>query len=124
MHRNTSVYAACRRLQHRARRGCEALRSDRTRLRGLAPQRRVDYPPSALGETDMGGRPTLRLVGYSVAGSLRALLTLLLPHNAVSQTTLRPPVTPACVSSPFGWRHAVDPHAPAGFHNGVDLPAP
>jgi murein DD-endopeptidase MepM/ murein hydrolase activator NlpD len=21
-------------------------------------------------------------------------------------------------------RHAVGPHAPAGFHNGVDLPAP
>jgi murein DD-endopeptidase MepM/ murein hydrolase activator NlpD len=37
---------------------------------------------------------------------------------------LRPPVTPACISSPFGWRHAVGPHAPAGFHNGVDLPAP
>jgi murein DD-endopeptidase MepM/ murein hydrolase activator NlpD len=37
---------------------------------------------------------------------------------------LRLPVSPACVSSPFGWRHAVGPHAPAGFHNGVDLPAP
>lgn len=34
------------------------------------------------------------------------------------------PVSPACVSSPFGWRHAVGPHAPAGFHNGIDLPAP
>ena len=31
---------------------------------------------------------------------------------------------PACVSSPFGMRHAVGPHAPAGFHNGIDLPAP
>jgi murein DD-endopeptidase MepM/ murein hydrolase activator NlpD len=37
---------------------------------------------------------------------------------------LQPPVVPACISSPFGWRHAVGPHAPAGFHNGVDLPAP
>jgi murein DD-endopeptidase MepM/ murein hydrolase activator NlpD len=37
---------------------------------------------------------------------------------------LVPPVSPACVSSPFGWRHAVGPHAPAGFHNGIDLPAP
>jgi murein DD-endopeptidase MepM/ murein hydrolase activator NlpD len=37
---------------------------------------------------------------------------------------LRPPVTPACISSPFGWRHAVGPHAQAGFHNGIDLPAP
>jgi murein DD-endopeptidase MepM/ murein hydrolase activator NlpD len=36
---------------------------------------------------------------------------------------LRPPVQRACISSPFGWRHAVGPHAPAGFHNGIDLPA-
>ena len=28
------------------------------------------------------------------------------------------------MSSPFGWRLAVGPHAPAGFHNGIDLPAP
>jgi murein DD-endopeptidase MepM/ murein hydrolase activator NlpD len=28
------------------------------------------------------------------------------------------------VSSPFGWRHRVGPHAPVGFHNGIDLPAP
>jgi murein DD-endopeptidase MepM/ murein hydrolase activator NlpD len=41
-----------------------------------------------------------------------------------AQTALLPPVTPACVSSPFGWRYAVGPHAPAGFHNGIDLPAP
>jgi len=34
------------------------------------------------------------------------------------------PVSPACISSPFGWRHAVGPHAPAAFHNGVDIPAP
>jgi murein DD-endopeptidase MepM/ murein hydrolase activator NlpD len=34
------------------------------------------------------------------------------------------PVSPACISSPFGWRHAVGPMAPAGLHNGIDLPAP
>jgi murein DD-endopeptidase MepM/ murein hydrolase activator NlpD len=34
------------------------------------------------------------------------------------------PVSPACISSPFGWRHAVGPMAPAGFHNGIDMPAP
>lgn len=28
------------------------------------------------------------------------------------------------MSSPFGWRHAVGPMAPAGFHNGIDMPAP
>lgn len=37
---------------------------------------------------------------------------------------MMPPVTPACISSPFGWRYAVGPHAAAGFHNGIDLPAP
>jgi murein DD-endopeptidase MepM/ murein hydrolase activator NlpD len=60
----------------------------------------------------------------AIGGGLTSLLlTLLLPHTAISQPTLQPPVTPACVSSPFGWRHAVGPHAPAGFHNGIDLPA-
>ncbi len=56
-------------------------------------------------------------------GGLTLLLTLL-PHAAISQQpVLQSPVMPACVSSPFGWWHAVGPHAPAGFHNGIDLPA-
>jgi murein DD-endopeptidase MepM/ murein hydrolase activator NlpD len=41
------------------------------------------------------------------------------PHTA-----LEPPVRPTCISSPFGWRHAIGPFIPAGFHNGVDLAAP
>ncbi len=57
------------------------------------------------------------------AGVVAVLLTLS-PRVAAAQPVLQPPVTPACVSSPFGWRHAVGPHAPAGFHNGIDLPAP
>ncbi len=52
-----------------------------------------------------------------------ALALALLPAWARAEA-LQPPVAPACVSSPFGWRHAVGPHAPAGFHNGIDLPAP
>jgi murein DD-endopeptidase MepM/ murein hydrolase activator NlpD len=52
------------------------------------------------------------------------LLLCVLAAPGAAQTALVPPVTPACVSSPFGWRHAVGPHAPAGFHNGIDLPAP
>jgi murein DD-endopeptidase MepM/ murein hydrolase activator NlpD len=55
-------------------------------------------------------------------GACCALASLL--AGAAGAQELRPPVTPACISSPFGWRHAVGPHAPAGFHNGVDLPAP
>ena len=47
---------------------------------------------------------------------------LLFAYPAHAQ--LRPPVTPACISSPFGMRRAIGPHAPAAFHNGVDLPAP
>ncbi len=50
-------------------------------------------------------------------------LAALAPGGAAAQA-LRAPVSPACISSPFGWRHAVGPHAPAGFHNGIDLPAP
>ncbi len=52
------------------------------------------------------------------------LLAHPLPALAVAAPALRPPVTPACISSPFGWRGPVGPRAPAGFHNGVDLPAP
>jgi murein DD-endopeptidase MepM/ murein hydrolase activator NlpD len=37
--------------------------------------------------------------------------------------SLPPPVTPACISSPFGPRRLVGPHA-ATFHNGIDFPAP
>jgi murein DD-endopeptidase MepM/ murein hydrolase activator NlpD len=62
--------------------------------------------------------------GGSVGDVISLLLTLLLPHAALSQSSLQPPVTPACVSSSFGWRQAVGPHAPEGFHNGIDLPAP
>ena len=50
---------------------------------------------------------------------LAVLLTL--PAQAAE---LAPPVTPACISSPYGPRRAIGPNAPAAFHNGVDLPAP
>lgn len=55
---------------------------------------------------------------------LRPLALTVLLAPAAGAAELRPPVTPACISSPFGMRHAVGPHAPAAFHNGVDLPAP
>jgi len=55
--------------------------------------------------------------GWWIAASL-------LPAGLAAAQTWRPPVTPACISSPFGYRHAVGPHAPAAFHNGIDLPAP
>ncbi len=61
----------------------------------------------------------------------RALLAILLgatmPLPARAQPvpgTLMPPVLPACISSPFGWRHSVGADTPAGLHPGIDLPAP
>lgn len=57
-------------------------------------------------------------------GRSLALAACLLPVAAAAEPALRPPVSPACISSPFGWRSAVGPNAPARFHNGVDLPAP
>ena len=74
-----------------------------------------------LSSRKTGAMPTRITRHCSIAG---LLLTSLLPRPAISQPVLQPPVTPACVSSPFGWRHAVGPHAPAGYHNGIDLPAP
>ena len=56
----------------------------------------------------------------------RALLTLLALSGPASAQpapgSLRPPVSPACISSPFGARRLVGPHA-ALFHNGIDFPA-
>lgn len=63
-------------------------------------------------------RRAMKVITAGVYGA-----ALLIASRAQAQSLL-PPVSPACVSSPFGWRHAVGPHAPAGFHNGIDLPAP
>jgi len=47
------------------------------------------------------------------------------PDPATPPTLHYPsPVAAQCYTSPFGWRHRVGPMAPAGFHNGIDLPAP
>lgn len=46
------------------------------------------------------------------------------PFHRATAATLRPPVTPACISSPYGKR-VLPNHPLAGtFHNGIDLPAP
>lgn len=55
-----------------------------------------------------------------------ALMALVLAGPARAQpapASLPPPVTPACISSPFGPRNIAGPHA-AKFHNGLDFPAP
>ncbi len=51
---------------------------------------------------------------------------LLLAHGATAQPlpgSLAAPVPQACISSPFGPRRLVGPHA-ALFHKGIDFPAP
>jgi murein DD-endopeptidase MepM/ murein hydrolase activator NlpD len=55
------------------------------------------------------------------AGWLGAMLLLAAP--AAAESKLPPPVNPACISSPFGPRRLVGPHA-ATFHTGIDFPAP
>ena len=57
--------------------------------------------------------------GAAVALALLCMAAAPLPGGV----ELRLPVSPACISSPFGPRHVVGPHA-ATFHNGIDLPAP
>src|SRR5689334_2131996 len=42
----------------------------------------------------------------------------------MAQPFLLPPVTPACVSSPFGPRVLPDRPLAGTFHYGIDLPAP
>lgn len=51
-----------------------------------------------------------------------ALLCLAAAPALPDGLQLRLPVPGACISSPFGARHAVGPHA-GPVHNGVDLPA-
>ena len=47
-----------------------------------------------------------------------------LPPSLLPQTSLLRPVTPACVSSPFGPRFLPNLPVAGAFHNGIDLPAP
>ncbi len=44
--------------------------------------------------------------------------------GAAPEATLLPPVTPACISSPFGPRVLPDHPAAGTYHYGIDLPAP
>jgi murein DD-endopeptidase MepM/ murein hydrolase activator NlpD len=58
---------------------------------------------------------------FRVCACLAYLLLAVLARPALAQLAL--PVSPACVSSPYGARNAAEPRA-SHFHTGVDLPAP
>jgi murein DD-endopeptidase MepM/ murein hydrolase activator NlpD len=45
-------------------------------------------------------------------------------HEPGAASGWRAPVAGACITSPFGPRRWIGPHAPAGMHEGVDLRAP
>jgi murein DD-endopeptidase MepM/ murein hydrolase activator NlpD len=71
-------------------------------------------------------RPVCRSGAFLRAIACGGVLLLSSPAARAAhqdQGILRPPVT-GCISSPFGWRRALGPGAPAGLHNGVDLAAP
>jgi murein DD-endopeptidase MepM/ murein hydrolase activator NlpD len=60
----------------------------------------------------------------ALCAGLLIIAALICGRPALSDDKWTMPVNPACISSPFGWRHAVGPMAPAGLHNGIDMPAP
>ena len=61
-----------------------------------------------------------------VAGAVLALILRLGGANADPQPKpmLVPPVSPTCISSPFGLRVLPNPPQAGTYHYGVDLPAP
>ena len=75
-------------------------------------------------------RPMTRTRMTTSAWRLGAMAAVLLSARTAvaadptAHAAFLPPVSAACISSPFGWRHAIGPFIPAGFHNGVDLAAP
>lgn len=75
----------------------------------------VRIPPRPLS-----GMPAGRIPPESLATEAAARL----PPHALAAGRLVDPVSPACVSSPFGPRILPGRPAAGTFHNGIDLPAP
>lgn len=97
-----------------------------TRAAGCAP--RPAARPAALARPP-GRGPFPLAAACRLALSLPALAPSFAARadtagTAAATPALQLPVSPTCISSPFGWRHAVGPRAPAGMHEGVDLAAP
>lgn len=67
-----------------------------------------------------------RVSEIPLGAAIRLVLLLLWPVAADAQpapASLPPPVTPACISSPFGPRNLPGTRA-SKFHTGIDFPAP
>lgn len=64
------------------------------------------------------------IAGVSILVAQTLLLVGVMPRAGQAEPLrLQLPVAPTCVTSLFGWRRAIGPHAPAGLHNGIDLAA-
>ncbi len=86
-----------------------------------------DPPPAdcaaAKWMTDGADLP-MRRTFAAVFGCVVGLAAFAATAASSAPATLQPPVASSCISSPFGWRRALGPGAPAGLHNGLDLAAP
>lgn len=77
------------------------------------------YPRS----TKPGGRPSA--IGFALTCVLALAPSLSLAEQAnAAETAIMPPVSPACVSSPFGPRSLSGRPLAGIFHNGIDIAAP
>jgi murein DD-endopeptidase MepM/ murein hydrolase activator NlpD len=75
----------------------------------------------------VSARPNPGRPGLAWRGVLAATAALLALGPAVAEpapASLSPPVSPACVSSPFGPRILAGRPKAGIFHSGIDLPAP
>jgi murein DD-endopeptidase MepM/ murein hydrolase activator NlpD len=71
-----------------------------------------------------GTDPAMRRTFAAVLAGVAGLAAFAATAASNAPATLQPPVASSCISSPFGWRRALGPGAPAGLHNGLDLAAP
>lgn len=62
------------------------------------------------------------MIRSRAAAVILTMLCACLPAAAQPAVGLSLPVRPSCITSPFGPRRQVGPHA-SGFHNGIDLRA-
>jgi murein DD-endopeptidase MepM/ murein hydrolase activator NlpD len=86
----------------------------------------VDETPGerrSLWSTKPGGHPSAIGVAFTCVLTLAPSLSLAEPAQS-AETAIMPPVSPACVSSPFGPRSLPGRPLAGRFHNGIDISAP